>query len=82
LSKPDAVEISWSPSTDSDLASYRVYREAAGIPRERVGEVAAPETSLRDTTAAPGTTYAYTVTAVDRVGNESQPSGSSPGVRR
>ena len=33
-----------------DLATYRVYREAPGGPRERVGEVAPPETSLRDTT--------------------------------
>jgi fibronectin type 3 domain-containing protein len=82
LAREDAIEISWTPSTDADLASYRVYREAPGGPRERVGEVAAPETSLRDTTAAAGIAYAYTVTAVDRAGNESAPSGAAPGRRQ
>jgi len=47
-----------------------------------VGEIAAPETSLRDTTAVVATPYAYTVTAVDRAGNESPPSGTAPGRRQ
>ena len=81
LGGPDGVEISWSPSTETDLASYRVYREVPGGPRERVGEVAPPETSLRDARAAPGTRYSYSVTAVDRAGNESKPSGPAPGGR-
>lgn len=81
LGGADGVEISWSPSSDEDLASYRVYRKAPGGPRERVGEVSPPETSLRDTTAAAGTSYAYSVTAVDRAGNESPPSTSVPGAR-
>jgi fibronectin type 3 domain-containing protein len=81
LGGPDGVEVSWSPSTEPDLASYRVYREVPGGPRERVGEVAPPETSLRDARAAPGTRYSYTVTAVDRAGNESKPSGPAPGGR-
>ena len=76
----DGVEVSWSPSTESDLASYRVYRTAEGR-TERVGEVAAPETSFRDTRAAPGTRYTYTVTAVDKAGNESPPSSGAPGAR-
>lgn len=77
----DGVEVSWTPLTDGDLASYRVYREAPGGPRERVGEVSPPETSLRDITAVPGTRYAYLVTAVDRAGNESPPSAAVPGTR-
>ncbi len=76
----EGVDVSWSPSTESDLASYRVYRTAEGK-TERVGEVAAPETSFRDTTAAAGTRYTYTVTAVDKAGNESAPSGAAPGTR-
>jgi fibronectin type 3 domain-containing protein len=81
LGGPDGVEVSWSPSTEPDLVTYRVYREAPGGPRERVGEVAPPETSLRDATAAPGARYNYTVTAIDRAGNESKPSGPAPGGR-
>ncbi len=81
LGGPDGVEVSWSPSAEADLASYRVYRQAPGGPREPVGEVAPPETSLRDATAARGVPYAYTVTAVDRAGNESPPSAAAPGSR-
>jgi hypothetical protein len=81
LGAPDGVEVSWSPSTEPDLAAYRVYREAPGGPRERVGEVAPSETSFRDAGAASGTRYTYTVTAVDRAGNESKPSAAAPGAR-
>jgi fibronectin type 3 domain-containing protein len=77
----DGVEVSWSPSTESDLASYRVYRAAGGKTPERIGEVAAPETSLRDTSATAGSRYLYTVTAVDKAGNESPPSAPAPGTR-
>jgi hypothetical protein len=70
----DGVEVSWSPSLESDLASYRVYRAVAGAPPVRLAMVTAPETSFRDTTGPHGTALAYTVTAVDRDGNESPPS--------
>jgi hypothetical protein len=81
LGGPDGVEVSWSPSTEPDLATYRVYRETPGGPRERVGEVAPPETSWHDGAAAPGARYTYTVTALDRAGNESKPSAPAPGGR-
>jgi len=72
----DGVEVSWSPSLEADLASYRVYRAAAGAPPVRLAVVVAPETSFRDTAAPPGTALTYTVTAVDRDGNESPPSAA------
>ena len=81
LPGPGGVEISWTPSSEADLASYRVFRQAPGGPREKIGEVAPGESSLRDTTAAPGIRYAYTVTAVDRAGNESPPSAPVAGGR-
>jgi fibronectin type 3 domain-containing protein len=74
LVRDDGVEVSWSPSLEADLASYRVYRAAAGGPAVRLAEVAAPETSFRDLTAPRGGVLAYTVTAVDQDGNESPPS--------
>jgi hypothetical protein len=77
----DGIEVSWSPSLEADLASYRVYRAAAGAPPLRVGEVVAPETSFRDTVAPRGTPLAYTVTAVDRDGNESPPSAAVEATR-
>lgn len=72
----DGVEVSWSPSLEADLASYRVYRAAGGGPPVRLAVVVAPETSFRDTAAPHGTVLAYTVTAVDREGNESPPSAA------
>jgi hypothetical protein len=82
LGGADGVEVSWTPSTEADLASYRVYRQAGdGGARERLGEVVPPETALRDTTAAPAARYVYTVTAVDTAGNESTPSAPAPGGR-
>jgi len=81
LGGPDGIEITWSPSAEADLAVYRVYRQAAGGPREAVGDVRPPETSLRDAGALRGTTYAYTVTALDQAGNESPPSAAVPASR-
>jgi len=81
LGAPDGIEVTWSPSIETDLASYRLYRQAPGAAREAVGEVKPPETSLRDATAVRGTTYAYTVTAVDAAGNESPPSAAATAAR-
>jgi fibronectin type 3 domain-containing protein len=72
----DAVEVSWSPSLEPDLAAYRVYRASAGAAPARLAEIAAPETSYRDPAAPRGTALSYTVTAVDRDGNESRPSAA------
>lgn len=71
------LEVSWSPSTEPDLAVYRVYRAARGESPARVGEVAKPATSFRDSAAVAGQRYRYTVTAVDAAGNESPPSAAS-----
>ena len=75
------MEVSWSPSLEADLASYRIYRSPAGGPPVRLAEVPAPETSFRDTTAPHGADVSYTVTAVDRDGNESSPSVAAPARR-
>ena len=74
LAGADGIEVSWSPSLEADLASYRVYRAVAGAAPVRVAEILPPETSFRDTKAPPGSALVYTVTAVDRDGNESPPS--------
>jgi hypothetical protein len=68
------VDLSWSISAESDLAGYRVYRSE---PQGR-GQLLTPELlptpAYRDATAQPAAHYWYTVTAVDRAGNESTPS--------
>lgn len=81
LVRDDGIEVSWSPSLEADLASYRVYRSTDGAPRVRVGEVTAPDTALRDAAAPRGPALVYTVTAIDRDGNES-PASAAVEARR
>jgi hypothetical protein len=80
LVRDGAVEVSWSPSSEPDLAHYRVHRAKAGGTPERVAEVAAGESTFRDATLEPAVPYSYTVTAVDAAGNESPPSAPAEGA--
>jgi len=70
-----AIDLSWMPDSDSDLSAYHIYRRdvQAGLPSQRIASVNL-ETSFRDTTVQPEHTYAYSVSAVDQSGNESQQS--------
>jgi len=68
------VDLSWSISLETDLAGYRVYRsEQLGTSGERLNSELLPTPTVRDTSVQPGHRYWYTVTAVDRAGNESAP---------
>jgi hypothetical protein len=73
--KAPEVDLSWSMSTEADLAGYRIYRSEQ---QETPGQLVTPELLLspayRDTSVAANHRYWYTVTAVDRAGNESAPS--------
>jgi hypothetical protein len=70
-----AIDLSWSPDTDADLAAYHVYRRdlQEGSPAQRIASVNV-ETSFRDTEVKQEHTYAYSVSAIDQSGNESKPS--------
>ena len=68
------VNLSWSINTEPDLAGYRVYRsEQKDMPGQLVTPDLLPSPAYRDTSVQPGHTYWYSVTAVDRSGNESAP---------
>jgi hypothetical protein len=76
VASPDehAIDLSWSPNTENDLAGYVVYRREAGSNAAPVRispdqPVATP--AFRDANARPGTRYAYSVSAVDQDHNES-----------
>ena len=68
-----AIDLSWSPDSDNDLAAYHVYRRDVhgDAPAQRIASVGV-ETSYRDGGAQPEHTYAYSVSAVDQSGNESK----------
>jgi hypothetical protein len=72
-----SVELSWAISTEADLAGYNVYRDANGTPRVRLNRELLLTPTFRDMSVVVGGQYTYTVTAVDRAGNESR---SSAGV--
>ena len=74
---PAAVELSWAISPEPDAAGYNVYRVGEGQEKpQRVTPAQLPTPAFRDTPVVPGAEYIYAVTAVDRAGNESQPSKS------
>jgi hypothetical protein len=66
------VDLSWSINLETDLAGYRVYRsEQEGTRGQLLTPDLLPTPALRDTSVEPGHRYWYSVTAVDRAGNES-----------
>jgi hypothetical protein len=68
------VDLSWSINLETDLAGYRVYRsEQEGTRGQLVTPELLPTPAVRDRSVQPGHRYWYTVTAVDRAGNESEP---------
>ncbi len=77
---PAYLDLSWSISAENDIAGYNIYRSAQESAR---GQKQNPELlrtpAFRDMNIAPGHRYFYTVTAVDRVGNESPASAAASG---
>lgn len=71
-----AIDLNWTPDVDPGLAGYVVYRRAAGTNEtpQRISPAGKPVkiSEWSDTTAVPGQRYAYSVSAIDVSGNESQ----------
>jgi hypothetical protein len=69
---PAHLEISWSISPETDLAGYDIYRKEQGNDTAlKLNPRPLLTPSYRDMSIQPGTSYSYTVKAVDRAGNES-----------
>jgi hypothetical protein len=67
---PASVELSWNSNTEPDLAGYRVYRSTDNGALEKVADVNEIP-AYSDHAVERGKTYRYTVTAMDKAGNES-----------
>ena len=67
-----AIDLSWQPNTEADLAGYAVYRREGSQSWQRISP-AQPLVSpaFHDAGIQPGHTYSYSVTAIDRGGHES-----------
>ena len=71
------VELSWEISPESDLAGYNVYRsEQPGTRGSKLNLQLLLSPAFRDIQVAPGGHYFYSVSAVDRAGNESPASSA------
>jgi hypothetical protein len=69
------VDLSWSINVEADFAGYRIYRsEHQGTAGSLLQSELLPTPAYRDTSVQPAHHYWYSVTAVDRTGNESAPS--------
>lgn len=67
-----AIDLSWQPDSDSDLAGYAVYRREAGAEWRRISPaqpVVGP--AFHDAPVQAGHTYFYAVTAIGQSGHES-----------
>jgi fibronectin type 3 domain-containing protein len=68
-----AIDLSWLPGAESDLAGYIIYRrDSADATWQRISPaqpVVGP--GYHDLNVRPGHTYSYAVTAIDQDGHES-----------
>jgi hypothetical protein len=77
---PAYLDLSWSISAENDIAGYNIYRsEQEGAPGQKQNPELLRTPAFRDMNTIPDHRYFYTVTAVDRVGNESPASAAAPG---
>ncbi len=80
-----AIDLTWSPNSEADLAGYRLYRAVTGGARTVLAD-GLGFASFLDSTTENGISYDYTVSAIDLTGNESaesalftiMPSGTDP----
>jgi hypothetical protein len=73
--QPPAIDLTWTPDVDRDLAGYFVFRRfqqepASSAVKLNAQPIKAP--AFHDSAIASGNTYVYSVSAVDERGNESQ----------
>ena len=75
IGRDKAVELTWAPSPEKDVARYKIYRSAT--PLTGFQEAGKTElTTYRDPDLANETNYYYRLAAVDLAGNESKLSDS------
>jgi len=68
------IDLSWELDTELDLAGYIVYRTetaASAAAPTRLNPAPIEPPAFHDSTAKPGVRYSYSVSAIDKTGNES-----------
>ncbi len=73
VSLKSRVDLSWQPNTELDLSGYRIHRRTTQTsPVVSSGDTLVKNPRFTDRSITPKTTYRYTITAVDKKGNESR----------
>jgi hypothetical protein len=70
---PAAIDLSWLPATDRNLAGYVVYRREGDGPWQRISpaQPAVIGPAFHDAEVQPGHTYRYAVASISPTGHES-----------
>ena len=68
-----SVELTWVPNSENDLDGYNICRKTSGSNYTRINPALISKSSINYTDSGldNGTTYFYTIKAVDETGNES-----------
>jgi hypothetical protein len=66
-----AIDLTWAPNLEADLAGYYVYRRTQTTQPEKINADPAKAPSFKDEKVEFGQEYFYSVSAVDLRGNES-----------
>jgi len=74
---PGALRLAWSPSPESDVAFYAVYRATGTGAPIRIGTTLSGNTTFIDRDVRPSTTYRYTVTAIDNARRPNESASSN-----
>jgi hypothetical protein len=79
--RPAHLELSWAINPETDIAGYNIYRsEEQNTSGTRVNTELLLTPAFRDMNVVAGRGYFYSVTAVDRSGNESPASSLAFGI--
>ena len=71
VTQQPAIDLTWTPNTEPDLAGYNVYRHSANEAPVKINAELIKTPLFHDTGVKAGMKYFYSVSAVDLRGNES-----------
>lgn len=74
------VDLSWNPSTSSDVTGYNIYRSPDGTTWKKINAGLIGSTLYSDSTVANHSTYYYAATSVNVSGKESSKTSSIKAV--
>lgn len=73
VTQSPSIDLTWDPDTDRDLAGYFVYRRSTtDTSAVKLNTTPLPAPAFSDSKLTAGSTYFYSVSAIDVRGNESQ----------